>query len=323
MTRKDFVVQLRGVRGSIPTPSSSGDIEQKLRKALDLATEEDIKSPQAIDNFVSGLPRHIKGCVGGNSTCVQITIGDRELFFDAGSGCYAMAKDLLKGKFGRGKGEALWFIPHTHHDHLVGLPMFAPLYIPGNRFSFLSSYKDLRDRFVRFYASEFFPVPFEGLASTIEFIDLNGQSEMVVDDDIRISWIENDHPGRSFSYRVDYDGGAVVLSTDAEYKDLSPKALNPVIDFFSGADVLIFDAQYAFTDSVKSKRDWGHSSPFVGIDLALDADVETLVLFHHEPNTDDFTLVEEAEKANTYLKAVEPQAKLKVVLGYEGSVFKL
>jgi len=321
MAQKSFDVHLRGVRGSIPTPSSSADIERKVRDALRRASAKDIESPEAIDAFVAGLPRHIKGCVGGNSTCLQITIGERELFFDGGSGCYAMAKDLLRGKFGRAQGEAKWFITHTHHDHLVGLPMFGPLYIPGNRFTFLSPYPDLEDRFKQFYAPKYFPVPFESLASTIDFVDLSEKDKVVIDDDITVRWLENDHPGRSFSYRVEYGGTSVVLSTDAEYKDLSPTALKPVIDFFSDADLLIFDAQYAFTESVQMKRDWGHSSPFVGIDLALDADVKKLILFHHEPNMDDFTLVQTADQAKQYLKMMEPRAKLEVLLGYEGMIF--
>jgi len=323
MTRKSFVVQLRGVRGSIPTPVSSKDIESKLRRVLEQAKPEDISSSEAIDEFVSGLPNHLRGCVGGNSTCIQVTIGDRQIFFDAGSGCCEMAKDLFKIEFGRGKGEAKWFFTHTHHDHLVGLPMFGPLYVPGNIFSFHSPYPDLKDRFKRYYASEFFPVPFESLASTVEFIDLTGKNEIIIDGDIRVTWLENDHPGQSFSYRVDYGGSSVILSTDAEYKDLSPKVLKPVIDFFSGADVLIFDAQYAFTECVELKRDWGHSSQFVGIDLALDAQVKQLILFHHEPTSDDFRLVEDAEKSKKYLKTMDPDSEMEVLLGIEGMTFHL
>ena len=135
-----------------------------------------------------------------------------------------------------------------------------------------------------------------------------------------MSWLENDHPGRSFSYRVEYQGHVVVLSTDAEYKTLDPAVLNPVLSFFSDADVLIFDAQYGFTESVQLKRDWGHSSSFVGVDLALDAGVKKLALFHHEPTSDDFFLVEVLKKAQTYLKNIEPDSGLEIILAHEGLV---
>ena len=63
------------------------------------------------------------------------------------------------------------------------------------------------------------------------------------------------------------------------------------MDFFRGADLLIFEAQYVFTDSVQMKRDWGHSSSYVGIDLALDAEVKKLLLFHHDPMKTDQVLL--------------------------------
>ena len=111
-----------------------------------------------------------------------------------------------------------------------------------------------------------------------------------------------------------------MLSTDAEYKTLDPAILDPVLEFFRDADVLIFDAQYGFTESVQLKRDWGHSSSFVGVDLALDAGVKRLALFHHEPTSDDFFLVEVLKKAQTYLQNVEPGAELEVLLAYEDLV---
>ena len=83
-------------------------------------------------------------------------------------------------------------------------------------------------------------MPFEALASTIDFVDLSDKPVYKLDENITISWLENDHPGRSFSYRVDYKDTSIVFSTDAEYKDLSPQTLDPVIEFFHGVDLLIF-----------------------------------------------------------------------------------
>jgi phosphoribosyl 1,2-cyclic phosphodiesterase len=316
-------VRLHGVRGSIPTPTSSSEIEGKIRQALKGATPEDIQDDASIDSYVSKLSHVEKGCVGGNSTCIQITIGEHELFFDAGSGCFAMAKTLFSGPFGRGQGRADWFFTHTHHDHIVGLPMFGPIYIPGNQFNFVSPISNLYERLVRFQHFDFFPVPFDSFGSTINFVDLSEIQTYMIGEDIAVSWLANDHPGTSFSYRIDYKGKTVVFSTDAEYKDMSFKAMSPVMDFFRGADLLIFDAQYVFTDSVQMKRDWGHSSSYVGIDLALDAEVKKLLLFHHDPMKTDQVLIENLVQAQKYLRNMEPDADLEIDLSYDGQYIRL
>ena len=311
-------IKLHGVRGSIPTPVSSPEIEQKIKYALSQASPDDIKNEESISQFVAGLAPYQKGCIGGNSTCVQITIGEHELFFDAGSGCFAMAKTLFAGPFGRGKGRAHWFFTHTHHDHIVGLPMFGPIYIPGNHFTLVSPISNLYERLVRFQHYDFFPVSFDSFGSTVDFFDLTQNPVYEIGDDIRVTWLANDHPGSSFSYRIEHDGKAVVFSTDAEYKDLSPKTLDPVMEFFQDADVLIFDAQYVFTDSVQMKRDWGHSSSFIGIDLALDANVKSLYLFHHDPMLSDSALIANLEQARSYLHNMEPGSPLHIDLSYDG-----
>ena len=314
-------LQFRGVRGSIPTPATAIDVEKKLRYALRQASAEDLKDDVSIDRFIQQLPFHVKGCVGGNSACLQLTIDDKNIIFDAGSGCYPLAQEWMGGPFGKGQGRAYWFMTHTHIDHIFGLPMFSPLYIPGNHFTFHFPLPDLRERFCRQQHADFFPVAFEDLGSTIDFVDLGETPVFQLDENIKISWLLNDHPGKSFSYRIDYKDISIVFSTDAEYKDLSPKTLDPVIEFFHGVDLLIFDAQYAFTESVEFKRDWGHSSSFVGIDLALDAEVKRLLLFHHEPRFDDFKLVQIVEQARQYLKNCEPNSQLEIMLAYEGLTF--
>lgn len=320
----EFAIKLHGVRGSLPTPLSSQDIERKILRVLKKVEAEDIKSNASITKFMDSISRLDKGTAGGNSACVQMSVGGYELFFDGGSGCVRMAKELFAGAFGRGKGEAHWFITHTHHDHIVGIPMFGPLYIPGNRFHFISPFKDLESRFHRYLQGDFFPVPFASLASTIDFISLEEENKQGYDlGDVKVRWLCNDHPGGSYSYRVEYKGKVAILSTDAEYKQLSFQALKPVEEFFSNADILIFDAQYAFTDSVAMKRDWGHSSSMVGIDLALDANVKKLLLFHHDPVLSDEQLEENLFNAHRYLENMEPGSQLEVDLAIEGDVFKL
>ena len=200
--------------------------------------------------------------------------------------------------------------------------MFGPLYIPGNKFHFISPIEDLEPRFKRYYHPHFFPVPFQALGSTIDFIVLK-ENQCYELGDVKVYWLSNDHPGASYSYRIEYKDKVVVFSTDAEYKQLSFQALKPVENFFKNADVLIFDAQYAFTESVAMKRDWGHSSSMVGIDLALDAEVKKLPLFHHDPTFSDEKLENNLIQAKKYLQNMEPGSNLKVDLAVEGTIIDL
>ena len=58
------------------------------------------------------------------------------------------------------------------------------------------------------------------------------------------------------------------------------------------------------------------------MDLALDAGVKKLALFHHEPTADDFMLVEILKKAQAYLRNIEPDSELEVLLAHEGLVLE-
>ena len=59
-----------------------------------------------------------------------------------------------------------------------------------------------------------------------------------------------------------------------------------LIDFLRGTDVLIMDTQYD-AEEYKRHTGWGHGCLDDVVALALQAEVKTLFLFHHDPNHDD------------------------------------
>ena len=311
-----FKVTFRGVRGSIGGSVSSEQIEEKLARALERVQAEDLKDASARKAFINSLPIEIRGCLGGNTSCVQVEAGGEHLIFDAGTGIRELGLDLMKGEFGKGQGRAHIFFSHTHWDHIQGFPFFAPFYIKGNHFTFYSPYKNLKERLEGQQFHEYFPVPFNAFGSTFEFTGLSEKSEIRIGD-VKITWKEMCHPGQSFSYRIEWRGRSVIYATDSEYKSLRKEELQPTIDFFKDADLLIFDSMYTFGEGLE-KRDWGHSSTFIGVDLAVDANVKKIAFFHHEPRYSDFKLVDIFSQTKKYLKPIAPQSKLEMLLAYEG-----
>ncbi|MBT5348562.1 MAG: MBL fold metallo-hydrolase [Nitrospina sp.] len=243
-------------------------------------------------------------------------VGDELLIFDAGSGIRMLGQELMATDFGRGQGKANVFFSHTHWDHILGIPFFVPFYIKGNQFTVNSPLPDIQERLEGQQKFEYFPIPFSIYASDIDFVVLENKTEQKIGD-MAVTWKAMYHPGQCFAYRVDYKGKSVVYATDAEYKKLGSSDLKPAVEFFQDADLLIFDSMYTFSEGLE-KEDWGHSSTFIGVDLALEANVKQIAFFHHEPTYSDFKLMDIFRQTEKYLKLVAPKQELKMFLSYEG-----
>ncbi len=105
---------------------------------------------------------------------------------------------FMQREFGKGEGEASMFLSHTHWDHIMGIPFFTPFYVKGNKFKIYGSHPHLEERLVGQQNYEYFPVAFDSFSADIEIISLDSQKDCVLDD-VRITWLEMDHPGRSFA----------------------------------------------------------------------------------------------------------------------------
>ena len=125
------------------------------------------------------------------------------------------------------------------------------------------------------------------------------------------------HPGGSFTYRIKKNGRAFVYATDAEYKDLSPKVMDQYISFYANSEALVFDAQFSLEDAME-KEGWGHSSSMVGVDIALKANINRLILFHHEPSYNDEKLQEIYDKTIRYYEMIKGNRNLEIIMAREG-----
>ena len=106
----------------------------------------------------------------------------------------------------------------------------------------------------------------------------------MISDSISIKAILHGHPNGANTYRLKIGDHTIVYCTDIEHPE---KQLNhKVIKFVEGADILIKDAQ--FTDEqLSAHKGWGHSSWQQCTQVAKEAQVKQLILYHHSPQNND------------------------------------
>ncbi|MCC7207577.1 MAG: MBL fold metallo-hydrolase [Anaerolineae bacterium] len=314
-------VKFWGARGGIPVPMSEVQLREKMREALFNAVGVDLTDWDAIDRYLERLPRRISSTAGGNTTCIEVRGDDFLFILDCGSGIRLLGKELLKGPFGSGQGEAHILVTHTHWDHIQGFPFFDPAFVAGNRLHFHSPFPDLRARFEDQQREVYFPVTMDFMHAerTWEILD---PAETVTIAGVRVSMILLSHPGGAYAYRLEHGGKSVILATDGEYHRMDAESTARYVEFFKGADLLIFDAQYSFEQAIDEKRDWGHSTPKMGAELAFRAGVKRLALTHHDQMASDDRLWDSLPEAYNHLafrgRASGSAVETEVLLAEEG-----
>jgi phosphoribosyl 1,2-cyclic phosphodiesterase len=267
---------------------------------------------------------------GGNTPCLEIRTPDGWLVVvDAGTGIRELGRSLVRCANGSPiKGDI--FLTHAHWDHIQGLPFFAPIFHPGNHFTIWGSkaMETSIGRVVRDQMSPVvFPVAFEQVAASIEFRELGDHHHRRGAYDVRAMPVR--HPGGALAYR--FTGDSTGPRSDGAARGLvyiSDNELNPaatyesppswrqdLVEFIRRARVLVHDTMFT-AEEYDEHRGWGHSTYEDAVDLAIEAEVETLVLFHHKPERTDDEVDQHAEACRAL--AQRRGATLRVVAAAEG-----
>jgi phosphoribosyl 1,2-cyclic phosphodiesterase len=315
-----------GARGSIPAPMTEEELHEKIKAALVGAVGVDLTDHELVERYVERLPKWIKSTAGGNTSCVEVRAGDALFILDCGSGLRSLGNQLVREAFGKGKGEAHVFISHTHWDHIQGFPFFNPAYIPGNVFHFHSPFPELRMRFEDQQREIYFPVSLDYMRATRTW-DVLDPNETVEIAGVTVQVILLSHPGGAYAYRFTHNGKTLVYATDGEYHRMDSASTARYVEFFRDADLLIFDAQYNFEQAIDEKRDWGHSTPKMGAELAYRAGVKCLALTHHDPLAPDDKLWDAVAEAYNHLafrsRGSGQMPITEVILAQEGQTVEL
>jgi len=277
-------LKIAGCRGSLPSPSGR-DIS-----GVDFSTHE----------------------FGGNTTCYYLEADNgRRIILDAGSGIAGLGRYMLKNGTAK-DAEIDLYITHTHWDHIQGFPFFTPAYIKGNKIDIYGEAQikgDLIDTINKTDPSQVskvlqvngvgvkdvladqqkarnFPAPIQCMAGLRGFYDFIPGGLMRQENGLRVDTRRINHPGGCVSYKISEKGKVLVVSTDFE-PDENGKD-DEIVDWWQGADVVIADGQYE-TGSKQNPfmKSWGHSDPFVNLELARRAKAKRIIMTHHDPKSDD------------------------------------
>ena len=229
---------------------------------------------------------------GGNTTCIEVRVGDELIIFDAGTGLVPLGQTIASPL------RATFLLTHYHWDHIQGFPFFGPAYQRGSHLTLYgpgTRDEEVKAAFERQMQPPHFPVTLEALQARIDFRSLRPGDELRIGPASVRTGILN-HPQSCLGYRISMGDASVVLATDTE--PIEDAAIDPgVLDLARGADLLIHDAQYTVEQyHLCGRRGWGHSTYSTACQVAAEAGVKQLVLFHHDPSHDD-RAVEKIEQA--------------------------
>ncbi len=244
---------------------------------------------------------------GGNTSCVEVRVGDELYIFDCGTGFRALGHGL-RHEFADRAVSAHVFVSHFHWDHIQGLPFFGPLYEkPQNRFVFhcSSRTRSLKRVMEEQMAAPYFPVAMTEMKAKYDFYNIEEGSLELDGVTVKTAWLN--HPQGCMGFRLETKEGTVVYATDNEPGDAEfDKSVRKLA---AGADVLIYDAQYLPDEYAARRRGWGHSHWREAVNVVMESGAKELILFHHDPEHTDACIDNVVKEARNHYARVRAAAE--------------
>ena len=245
---------------------------------------------------------------GGDSTCIEIRTKNNEIIIvDSGSGVRRLGNQLLN----EDNRKLNFVFTHSHWDHLLGFPFFKPLYKPDYNIHIFGcpfSQEAIHKMFSPSMIPPFLPVDFEDLKAELHFNELLPAPFEI--DSVTVVPIALSHPNYAKGYKFIEDGKSFIFFTDNEIQYKHPGALEygDYVQFAKNADLLFHDAEYN-AEEYKETKSWGHSTYEDAVQLAIDADIKMLGLFHHNQDRTDDQIEDFVAKSNSILDSAGSDIK--------------
>jgi phosphoribosyl 1,2-cyclic phosphodiesterase len=229
-----------------------------------------------------------KNKYGGHSPSACLSLPNGEwIIIDAGTGIKKLG-DRLARKPGEKPFHIHILLTHFHLDHIIGLPFFAPLYLPKANINFYadSSGEQIEKHLGGVMAGRYFPVKLRETASKKVFKKIPERKFTI--GGLEVSCCPLLHPQGSLSYKIKYGTKQIVFATDTEHPQ---NGLDErLVAFARGADIFIYDAMFTPEEYDSGRQGWGHSTWLAATKVARAAAVHNLYFSHFNPDHSDKTI---------------------------------
>ncbi|MEM8604779.1 MAG: MBL fold metallo-hydrolase [Cyanobacteria bacterium P01_H01_bin.121] len=246
-----FFARFWGVRGSIPTPDAE---------------------------FIG---------FGGNTACVELRVADQRLIFDGGTGLRALGQTLIA----QAPIEAHLFFTNAHWDRIQGFPFFKPAFVATNSFHIYGAMAlngaSIKQLLMSQMIRPNFPVSLKAMQANLQFYNVVPGEIIQLTPELEIETCTLNPSNRAIGYRVNWHGHSIVYATDAA--DATEHVDATLMYLARDADLLIYDVAQLETlpYDTDSLDDCQMKIWEAGLQMAKQANVKQVALFHHEPGCSD------------------------------------
>lgn len=194
----------------------------------------------------------------GNTACVLVDTEKYYIVFDAGDGIYKLDNYITSNK------PIYLFLSHFHLEHIFGLHIL-------NKFKFKQTIQVYGQKGTKKILNHLiqhpFTVPLDKLPVKVEVNELSEGMHKIPFPVVCKLLL---HADPCFGYRVELDGKTITYCTDTGICDNG-------LELAKNADILIHECAHKLG---QFNEKWPHTNPQEAAELAKNANVKQLVLFH-------------------------------------------